>query len=110
MKIFATKNMSLICFWKKKPISTLFTEQENIFLVIFSLKNSVTPGFRDFSFLLSNTFVYEQILLKLSVNANIVKLQIFHKIKYVLRDHSRSQIMTFLIKNLLFLLFKLLIN
>ena len=42
------------------------------------------------------------ILLKLSMNANIVKMQISHKIKYDLRGHSRSQIMTFLIKIYLF--------
>ena len=77
-----------------------------------SLKNSGIPWFRDycnFSFFLSNTFVYEPILLKLSINVNIVKMQIFHKIKYDLRGHSRSQKMTFLIKNSPFLLFMLLI-
>ena len=37
------------------------------------------------------------------MNANIVKMQIFHKIKYDLRGHSRSQIMTLLIKNSTFL-------
>ena len=63
----------------------------------------MTPGFRDFSFLLSNTFVYELILLKLSMNANIAKMQIFHKFKYDLRGHSRAQIMTFLIKIFFFL-------
>ena len=44
------------------------------------------------------------------MNANIVKMQIFHKIKSDIRGHSRSQIMTFLIKNLPFLLFMLLIE
>ena len=44
------------------------------------------------------------------MNANIVKMQIFHKIKYDLIGHSRSQIMTFLIKNSPFLLFMLLID
>ena len=44
------------------------------------------------------------------MNANIVKMPIFHKIKYDLRVHSRSQIMTFLIKNSPFLLFLLLIE
>ena len=70
----------------------------------------MTPGLRNFSFFLSNTFVYEPILLKLSMNANIVKMLIFHEIKYDLRGHSRSQIMTFLIKNSPFLLFMLLID
>ena len=36
------------------------------------------------------------------MNANIVKIQIFHKIKYDVRGHSRSQIMTFLIKKFTF--------
>ena len=51
--------------------------------------DSVIPWLRDFSFFLSNTFIYEPILLKLSMNANIVKMQIFHKIKYDLRGHLR---------------------
>ena len=67
------------------------------------LRHSGIPWLRDFSFFLFNTFVYEPILLKLSMNANIVKMQIFHKIKSHLRGHSRSQIMTFLIKNSPFL-------
>ena len=72
----------------------------------------MTPGFRDSGILafFSNTFVYEPILLKLFMNANIVKMKIFHKIKYDLRGHSRSQIITFLIKNSLFLLLMLLIE
>jgi hypothetical protein len=53
----------------------------------------------DFSFFLSSTFVYEPILLKISMNANIVKTEIFHRIKYDLKGHSRSQTMTFLFKN-----------
>ena len=36
------------------------------------------------------------------MNANIVKIQIFQKIKYELRGHSWSQIMTFLITNFIF--------
>jgi hypothetical protein len=72
------------------------------------LQDSVTPEFRDYGILAF--FVYDPILLKLSMNANIVKMQIFYKIKYDLRGHSRSQIMTFLNKNSPFLLFKLLID
>ena len=72
--------------------------------------DSVIPWLRDFSFFLSNTFAYEPILLKLSMNANIVKMQIFQKIKSDLRGHSRSQIITFLIKNSPFLLFMLLMD
>ena len=44
----------------------------------------MTPGFWDFSFFLSNTFDYEPILLKLSLNANIVKMQIFQQIKLLI--------------------------
>ena len=44
-------------------------------------------GFRDFSFFLSSTFVYEPILIKISMKANIVKTHIFHKMKYDLKGH-----------------------
>ena len=44
------------------------------------------------------------------MNANIVKTQFFCKIKYDLKGHSRSQTMTFLFKQSLFLLFMLLID
>ena len=44
-----------------------------------SLKNSGTPGLWDFSFFLSSTFVYEPILFKISMNADIVKTKFFHK-------------------------------
>ena len=36
------------------------------------------------------------------MNANFVKKQIFHKIEYDLKGHSRSQTMTFLSKNNIF--------
>ena len=91
--------------------------KERMFFYI-SLKNFGTPGFRDseipwfrdFSFFLSSTFVYELILLKISMNANIVKTHPFYKIKYDLKGHSRSQTTTILFKNSLFLLFVLLID
>ena len=38
------------------------------------------------------------------MNANFVKMQIFYKIKYDLKGHSRSQKMTFLFKNPILLL------
>ena len=40
---------------------------------------------------------------KIYTNANIMKTQIFHKIKYDLKDHWRSQKVTFLSKNTRFL-------
>ena len=69
-----------------------------------TLKNSGTPWFRDFSFILSSTFVYEPIMLKISMNANIVKTQIFYKFKYDLKGHSRLQTMTFLFKKSTFVI------
>ena len=35
----------------------------------------------------SNTFIYEPILKKKSMNDNIMKMQIIHKMKYDLRGH-----------------------
>ena len=63
----------------------------------------MTPGLRDFSFFLSSIFVYEPILIKISMNANIMKTQIFHKIKYDLKCHSRSQEVFSVFNNKLFL-------
>ena len=59
-------------------------------------------GRRNFSFFLSSIFNYEPILIKISVNANIVKTQIFCQMKYDLKGH--------LFKNPLFVLFVLLIE
>ena len=76
----------------------------------FSLKNFRTMWLRGYcvlySFFLSRTFIYEPILIKKkSMNANIVKRQIFHKMKYDSKGHSRSQKMTFSYKNSLFLIY-----
>jgi hypothetical protein len=101
-RLFSKPSISSLIF--------LFKERKFFYISRKKLRDSVIPGLRDFSFFLSNTFVYDPILFKLSMNANIVKMQIFHKIKYDLRGHSRSQILTFLIKNLLFLLVMLLID
>ena len=46
--------------------------------------------------ILPSTFIYEPILMKLSMNANIVKEQIFHKIMYGLKSHWRSHKVTFM--------------
>ena len=43
------------------------------------------PALRDFSFFHSSAFVYESILIKNSINANIDKTQVFHEIKYDLK-------------------------
>ena len=59
---------------------------------------------QDFSFSLSNTFIFELILIKISMNANIVKSRYFINEVY-LKGHSRSEKTTFLFKNTLFLLF-----
>jgi hypothetical protein len=65
-----------------------------------SISHKKTPWLRDFSFFLSSIFVYEPILKKkLSMDANIIKTQIFHKIKYDLIGHWRSQKVFFVFKN-----------
>ena len=51
------------------------------------LRDSGTTGLRDFSFFLHSIFIYEPILIKISMNANIMKTQIFYKIKYDLKGH-----------------------
>ena len=47
---------------------------------IMVLLDSMIPR-ENFSFFLSSTFVYEQILIKISMIANIEKTQFFHEIK-----------------------------
>ena len=46
-----------------------------------------TVKLRDFSFYLSSTFIYEPILIKLYMNANIMNMQIFHFCKYDLKGY-----------------------
>ena len=50
-------------------------------------KNSVFPKFRDLKKILTSTFIYEPILIQIYMNANIMKTQIFHFIKYDLKGH-----------------------
>ena len=78
--------------------------------MIPGFRDSLIPCLQDISFFHYNTFVNDPNLLKLSINANILKMQVFHKIKYDLRGHSRSQKLTFIIQNSPFLLFVLLID
>ena len=55
-----------------------------------SLKNSGTTKLREFGILAfssSGTFVYELILTKISMNANIDKTQSFYDMKYYFRGH-----------------------
>ena len=51
----------------------------------------------------SRTFVYEPIFIKICMNANSMKTQFFHKMKYDLRGRERSQKVILTFKNLLFL-------
>ena len=65
----------------RSPLFHLFHYEERKFFYI-SLKKLWDSGIlwlRDFSFFLSGTFVYEPILFKISMNANIVKTQFFIK-------------------------------
>ena len=57
------------------------------------LWESGTPLLRDFRFFLSSTYVYKPILINISMNANIIKTHILHKMKYDLKGikgHKRS--------------------
>ena len=56
---------------------------------------SQTPSLRKFKKSLPGTFIYESILIKIYVNANIMNTQIFHLIKYDLSGHLRSQYVIF---------------
>ena len=50
-------------------------------------KNSETVKLRNFSFFLSSTFIYQPILIKISMIANIKKMQIFQEMKYDPKGH-----------------------
>ena len=72
--------------WKCTSLCFIKNESSSIYLYNNYgtpwLRDSVTLWFRNFSFFLSSTFVYELILLKISMNANIVKLQLLLKIHF----------------------------
>ena len=53
------------------------------------IKNVTTKLLKlwDFSFFLSNTFIYEPILIKNAMNAYIMKKQIFYNMMYDLKGH-----------------------
>ena len=51
---------------------------------------------REFKKILPNTFIYELILIKMYMNANILNIHIFHLFKYDLNGHCRSQKVTFM--------------
>ena len=55
-----------------------------------STSHNKTLKLRDFSFLLSSTLIYEAILIKIYINADIMKTHIFHKMKHDLKGHIRS--------------------
>ena len=50
----------------------------------------------EFKKILPNTLIYESILIKIYMNANIMNMQIFHLFKYDLKGHWRSQKVTFM--------------
>ena len=58
-----------------KNISSSMSHKKSMVLL-----DSMIPR-ENFSFFLSSTFVYEQILIKISMIANIEKMQNFHEIK-----------------------------
>ena len=52
-----------------------------------SHKNSVFTSLRDFKKFFPNTFIYELIWIKNYIYAKIMNMQIYHQIKYDLKDH-----------------------
>ena len=60
-------------------------------------KNSVFTSFQEFKKILPNTFIYESILIKIHMNANIMNTQIYTFNKYDLNGHWRSQKVTFML-------------
>ena len=64
---------------------------------------------QNFGIFLSSRFIYEPILLNISMYANIKKPQISHQIKCNLKGHWRSQKVLFMFKNTLHL-FKILLR
>ena len=76
----------------------LFFKERKFFYI--SQKNSVLTSFRlsfrEFMKILPNTSIYESILIKIYVNADIMNTQIFNLIKYDLNGNWRSQNVTFM--------------
>ena len=68
--------------------------------------NSETVKLRDFSFILSSTFICEPIFMKICLDANLMNTQIFVLIKFDLKSHRRLPKVTFMFKKyfLLYLL------
>ena len=92
--------MSAVCF--SKYISYKFEREREVGLFInlylktevflYLTKNpflclSVFPILRKFKKSFPSTFIYELILMKTDMNANIMNTQILHLIKYDLRGH-----------------------
>ena len=68
-----------------------------------STSHKKTPTLWEFKKSLSNTLIYELILIKIYVNANIMNRQIFHIIKYDLKQSlkvTKSHFYVYFIVNL----------
>ena len=71
-----------ICSLFIKNISSSTSHKKTL-----KLANWQTLKLQNFSFFLSSTFIYELILIKKIMNANIMKTHIFYKMKYDLQGH-----------------------
>ena len=65
-------------------------------LIIKNVFTSLCLSLREFTKSLPNTFIYESILIKIYVNANIMNTQVFQLIMYDLNYHWRSENITFM--------------
>ena len=72
-----------------KNVSSSTSHKRNFVFTSFRL------SLREFRKIISNTCIYESILIKIYMNANIMHTQIFNLIKNDLNGHWRSQKITF---------------
>ena len=93
------KNQNVTINWcslqKKRSIDQ--QPADNHYLLSMKILHIIKNiSLREFKKSLFNTFIYESILIKIYMKANILNTQIFHIIKYDLKGHRRSQYVTFM--------------
>ena len=90
--LYQLQDQILIVLNKESFQALLSKEIEN--LIIENVSSSTSQ--KKFKKILPNTFLYESILIKIYMNANIMNTQIFHFTKYDLNGQRRSQKVTFM--------------
>ena len=80
-------------------IFPLFIKNVSSFTSNKKLRLYVFTKLREFKKILLSTFIYEAILIKILLNANIMNMQIFYSIVYDLKVHWSSNKVTFIFEN-----------